>query len=378
MAPSATIALVDAPNALAAAVVLPVVCAAVVALRFYTRYRQRAERGPDDWLTIPALVLLAGMSACIITSVELGLDQYLRSNETGFVAAAQSLWSFQLLLYPAHCLIKLSILFFYRRLFFSRHVHWMNAHQLFKASCVVTGFIIVIWAAAFFLLNILDCGNNVALNWAPLPIYIKSCPAGITLERAFAVSDLVIDLILLLLPMPTVWRGNLPRPRKIAVSAVLVLGFASLGASIPRLILYMAPVDISGLSHPSGPDEFTPLMMQLWRTMMYWSIIEANLALIAACLPTLWSLLPSRLRARRDEPGDDASSWVRSHDERHASRSRSRGLEREGRPRGRQVREINEVIKAEEDPRGRPLISIHNVRRQSSGARTDMIPHLEL
>lgn len=45
-----------APLVISAGAILPPVCAAVVALRFYTRKTQTATLGADDWLTIPALV----------------------------------------------------------------------------------------------------------------------------------------------------------------------------------------------------------------------------------------------------------------------------------------------------------------------------------
>ncbi len=45
-----------APLVITAAAIWPPVCATIVALRFYTRKKQAAELGPDDWLTVPALV----------------------------------------------------------------------------------------------------------------------------------------------------------------------------------------------------------------------------------------------------------------------------------------------------------------------------------
>ena len=45
-----------APLVITAGAIWPPVCATVVALRFYTRRAQTAQLGPDDWLTIPALV----------------------------------------------------------------------------------------------------------------------------------------------------------------------------------------------------------------------------------------------------------------------------------------------------------------------------------
>lgn len=46
----------DYKATLAVAIVLPVLSAAAVGLRFYARRRQRINIGIDDWCTIPALV----------------------------------------------------------------------------------------------------------------------------------------------------------------------------------------------------------------------------------------------------------------------------------------------------------------------------------
>ena len=51
-----------APLVITAGAVWPPVCAAVVALRFYTRKAQTVQLGPDDWLTVPALVCSRAVS----------------------------------------------------------------------------------------------------------------------------------------------------------------------------------------------------------------------------------------------------------------------------------------------------------------------------
>ena len=47
---------ISPPVMIAAGVIWPPVCAAVVALRFTTRKAQRLNLGVDDWLVLPALV----------------------------------------------------------------------------------------------------------------------------------------------------------------------------------------------------------------------------------------------------------------------------------------------------------------------------------
>ena len=72
---------VDAPspsNVIAAGVVWPLLCAIVVALRFYTRRAQGARLLLDDWMTIPALVRMTRLEGAsestLMKWLALGLD----------------------------------------------------------------------------------------------------------------------------------------------------------------------------------------------------------------------------------------------------------------------------------------------------------------
>ncbi|PQE29152.1 plasma membrane Pth11 protein [Rutstroemia sp. NJR-2017a BBW] len=49
-----------------AGIIWPPVCIAVVAARFATRNAQRVKLGLDDWLMVPALLLVLGMAATIL------------------------------------------------------------------------------------------------------------------------------------------------------------------------------------------------------------------------------------------------------------------------------------------------------------------------
>lgn len=44
-------------------------------------------------------------------------------------------------------------------------------------------------------------------------------------EMAAAVVNIIVDLVVILLPLPTVWRLKLPRRQRWALSGVFMLGF---------------------------------------------------------------------------------------------------------------------------------------------------------
>lgn len=59
-------ALVSPGHVWTAAVILPLVCTILVALRFYVRLLKKHTVGLDDWMSAVALILVAGMGACLI------------------------------------------------------------------------------------------------------------------------------------------------------------------------------------------------------------------------------------------------------------------------------------------------------------------------
>ena len=94
--------------------------------------------------------------------------------------------------------VKLSVLYFYRRIF--------PANVTSKSFNIATLFmigIIVLWTLAFFFASLFDCGTHVSAQWTNLESQIKYC-TSLDAEVAFAVSDMICDLLILVLPLPVV------------------------------------------------------------------------------------------------------------------------------------------------------------------------------
>ena len=102
----------------------------------------------------------------------------------------------------ASALIKLSILFFYRRIFVGRK---------FNVSSWIVISLTLVWFVYGFLAWILYCGSNVHANfeggWS-------TCDAwGFDMQPGVFLLDSVIDLCLLLLPIPFVSILPVPLPK---------------------------------------------------------------------------------------------------------------------------------------------------------------------
>lgn len=91
--------------------------------------------------------------------------------------------------------IKLSILFFYRRIFRGR------AFDI--ASWVLIG-VIGAWAIAFFVAILAACGTSIAANFQTLGALKRECVDTFDILIALAVTDVAVDLAILIMPIPLV------------------------------------------------------------------------------------------------------------------------------------------------------------------------------
>ena len=64
--------------------------------------------------------------------------------------------------------------------------------------------VVSLWTVAFVLLTIFCCGLNFAANWGPLAEQLQDCPVGFTIKYGAAISDLILDLFVFILPLPFV------------------------------------------------------------------------------------------------------------------------------------------------------------------------------
>ncbi|KAE8548447.1 hypothetical protein EYB25_008825 [Talaromyces marneffei] len=184
---------------------------------------------------------------------------------------------YQILMIIAYAFVKLSIVFFYRRLFFV--LRW-SAFDIISLACIV---IIIIWALTSFFLFLFICQSKIYLQWGPLPEDQDQCGDFFAVELGLVISDLVTDIIVLTLPMPIIWRLRLHWSHKLRISLVFMLGLVATAASITRMIIFLI------VSYGSFDSDYD--LNQTKRAMFYWSMIEEGLGLISSCLPVLSPLL---------------------------------------------------------------------------------------
>ncbi|CAG8950862.1 hypothetical protein HYFRA_00003079 [Hymenoscyphus fraxineus] len=268
---------------LAAGIVFPIVGILTVVLRFYVRVEKRQKMGWDDWFIIPALV--RHVLRCVKKHAfgyptpppEPGEHRMTAINPE-LQIVQQIEFAITILIVLAYGFIKLSILFFYRRLFVTE-----RKGGILNTLAWILVAIIIAWMLTFIFLTIWGCGTHYTANWGSLQDLITYCSNGLQREEALYVSEFVTNILLVALPIPTVWRLHMHWKKKLAVTGVLLLAFMALIASIIRLAIVL---QVTTTSYHVVTDENLTIA-----TIYYWSMIEAGLALIACSLPSLKPLV---------------------------------------------------------------------------------------
>lgn len=97
----------------------------------------------------------------------------------------------------------MSIVAFYRRLFV------VQKRSIFGIVTMTTQVVIVLWSITFILLVIFPCGKEIWANWASTAYQLQFCNIAFTSEYGLAISDIIIDSIIFIIPLPLVRNSQL-------------------------------------------------------------------------------------------------------------------------------------------------------------------------
>ena len=211
-----------------AATIFPVVCILIVGARLATRRAQRANFGPDDWCAVPALVIVLGMAATILVGVgtqslgyatpKVGATSQLAASSRQQTITRKAFFILTLISTPALALIKLSCVLFYKRVFSKGSGRVVNA-----ALHALTA-LIVVWGCGFFFGWLFGCGTHFDYYWTSQENQLK-CPADLAkINLSLAISNFLIDCIIIVFPIPLILKLQISRANKIAVLVVFALG----------------------------------------------------------------------------------------------------------------------------------------------------------
>ncbi|KAH8701529.1 hypothetical protein BGW36DRAFT_423841 [Talaromyces proteolyticus] len=272
-----------------AGTIWPPICLAIVAARFVMRKSQRMRYGLDDWLTLPALILILGMAATILAGVaQHALGYPTPKPEPGTELTATSpqqtvtrkaYMAITLMQTAALTFIKLSCMLFYQRIF-------RTASHIANILIYIILALILVWGLGFFFSFLFACNTHFDYFWTNLENQLK-CPADLSkIDLSLSVSDVVMDVILLAFPIPWIMRMQISWGNKLLVLGIFTLGGLAVAASITRLVIIGEELNVEFAA--TADEDFVST------AGLYFMYIEACFALTAICLPSLSGIRKNR------------------------------------------------------------------------------------
>ncbi|TRX88382.1 hypothetical protein FHL15_010695 [Xylaria flabelliformis] len=269
----------------------------LVALRFYARSLTASRYGFEDWLVLFALLAQLLQTGVIIGSIKQGgvglhidyLEETQPEKITIFLKylVAESIW------YLATIWIaKLSICILYRRLFPGRWVY--------VVLCIVV-FIMIGTSIATVITLFVAC-RPFSANWGPPEVQQTHCIDKEPLFVWGTLPNVITDAILLIIPLPIVWKLHMATNLKMALTVTFLIGGIGLVASILRLASFHN-------THSFTDPAYNGAELQIW------TLAEGGIYIISASLLVCRPLLEkirggaSLIRSKRSTAGPSGGDY---------------------------------------------------------------------
>ncbi|KAF2730606.1 hypothetical protein EJ04DRAFT_579710 [Polyplosphaeria fusca] len=246
-------------------VILLVIATGAVALRFHARKMSKLGWWTDDWLSLVALVFLAGyMSTYFWTEAH-----HLSGSDIAKMSIPQTIEILKITFADIYLMSvtitfsRLSIIFLYNRIF--------GVYDRFRVALWIMGALTMGWVITIIILNTFRC-KPIALAYNPL---LKGqCLNMTTLFVATESLNCALDLVLVLLPLWRISFLHLSIGDRIGLGFVFLTGGFVCITSILRIVFtYNINTSASG----------------------FWLTLQLSFAVICACLPTLRRYLPKHI-----------------------------------------------------------------------------------
>ncbi|KAG8165136.1 hypothetical protein KVR01_005411 [Diaporthe batatas] len=285
---------------------LLLLCYLSIGLRVWSRNLLQMRLQANDYLILIAAVLMTSRYGVEMTTV-IKCGQGLHQEYVIATAGRGMITVFLKLVYVLDLhwltlvtLIKLSILHFYSVVFRGKDAF---AKVVYGVMAIVLAYWIgTFWTDAFL------C-NPPRKAWdVDIP---GTCGNANMMYTAMASADLIIDVIVILLPMPILWTLQLKTSKKILLTAVFGLGFVIIGITCVR-IKYMLELDPTDITYTFAPLALIAAIVPL-------------LGIINASLPTMRPALEEIFGPKLNIGSGGSSSgrrpWYKYHsrDARHVS-----------------------------------------------------------
>ncbi|KAF2235227.1 hypothetical protein EV356DRAFT_532226 [Viridothelium virens] len=290
---------------LVVATLLPILGTFAVTARFSLQIAKKLPLRADDWLCLPALVFVWACGGVVIWGVDhqsIGHHTILNAQgmsdtsnpayNTQMFFSHKLVFIFNILAYPALCFTKLSILFFYRRIFRG------NIFNIITWSLIG---VVISWTVLYELIWAFSCRTHFSFWWGTIQQVHDFCLNIFNEMIAGSAIDFILDIGILFLPAVKIWQLQMPTRQKIMVLGVFLTGLLSVISGILRFVATLALADFGlmgfeVIEHQLNPDALLNhagvtlgVSSTDWMGMVtihiFWTMVEVGVALIAICLP---------------------------------------------------------------------------------------------
>ncbi|KAM4063762.1 CFEM domain-containing protein [Hirsutella rhossiliensis] len=195
----------------------------VVALRIVWRLASVGSLWWDDWTAVLSGVFMVVTNTIALTSAKLGFGMHIWDLNPRFVLVLRQLfWIGEIGYLPGLSLLKVSILLLYGRIF--------QTEKFLKMVRYGTIFLVAKTIAFTFPAAFQCIPPSAAWSHDPHATCINAAAFG----YAWSGMSIVEDLLLIALPIPTLWNLQMSRSRCICVTGLLSIGSLTFVASIVR------------------------------------------------------------------------------------------------------------------------------------------------
>ncbi|KAE9364028.1 hypothetical protein N431DRAFT_550668 [Stipitochalara longipes BDJ] len=258
------------PALIEPAVLGPVTLLAV-ATRLYSRYTISKTFGADDYLILAAGSIYTGTIVLYIFNTTLGFGKHSWNIDPLNIKVLLLIFYIGELSYlTCITLIRLSILFFYLRIFMKRR---------FRVTVWITIIFVGASGLAFLIAALLQC---VPISGVFDRSILSKCLDLNAVAFSNAGIGITQDVIILVLPFPEVIHLTMIARKKIILILMFLLGSFACLTSIIRLKYLKA---FATSTDETGDDQAGSL----------WSFAEESVAIICACMPAIRKLLSNYL-----------------------------------------------------------------------------------
>ncbi|KAI9793422.1 MAG: hypothetical protein M1816_000315 [Peltula sp. TS41687] len=275
-------------NEIISLVVISSIC---LMLRLGSRVYITRSLGSDDYTCVAAAILTFASSATQLKAVEYGVGVHAYDIER-IKFDAKNYFEWGVATYATFIagtgMVKISILLLYLRIF--------PTGRDLRIAMKVLLVLVAGYTISCLLSLIFGCQPIGRLTDRSKP---GTCIDFVILIEAHSGLTIAFDVLMVLAPLPTIWKLKLRRREKIVVSALFMAGLLVCISSAIRLALtFVPPEELKDFTWSQGRGSF-------------WTMMEIHISVICSCMPAVNTLVHSLV------------PWLREHTTRRSTRRSS-------------------------------------------------------